>query len=130
MEHNFLGGSRWHADCFSCTTCGAKFDGDSSIWVPGEKQGETLLCSSCTYSCLVCEKQIDETAIFVEGDPFCQDCFICGNCEEKIGNLKYARTPQGILCMSCHESLIKRKITGTAKGGTAELETSSDTAES
>jgi hypothetical protein len=48
-------------------------------------------------------------AILTGDQAFCANCFKCRNCKRKIDNLRYARTSQGIFCMSCHETLMSRR---------------------
>jgi hypothetical protein len=50
-----------------------------------------------------------DLAILAEDMAFCVKCFKCRNCKRKIENLRYARSSQGIFCMSCHESLMARR---------------------
>jgi len=68
-----------------------------------------LICNNCTYSCNHCGNKIEDLAILTGDQAFCANCFRCRNCKRKIENLRYARTSQGIFCMSCHESLMARR---------------------
>jgi hypothetical protein len=75
-----------------------------------------VLCSTLTpiCSCSATAPSFATTAhtdlaILTGDQAFCASCFRCRNCKRKIENLRYARTSQGIFCMSCHESLMARR---------------------
>jgi hypothetical protein len=99
-------GNRWHIDCFRCNTCGTLLDSDANLLLLGDG---SLICNNCTYSCSACNNKIEDLAILTGDQAFCANCFRCRNCKRKIDNLRYARTSQGIFCMSCHESLMARR---------------------
>ena len=99
-------GNRWHIDCFRCNTCGTLLDSDANLLLLGDG---SLICNNCTYSCNACGNKIEDLAILTGDQAFCAACFRCRNCKRKIENLRYARTSQGIFCMSCHESLMARR---------------------
>jgi hypothetical protein len=101
-----LAGNRWHIDCFRCNTCGTLLDSDANLLLLGDG---SLICNNCTYSCSACGNKIEDLAILTGDQAFCANCFRCRNCKRKIDNLRYARTSQGIFCMSCHESLMARR---------------------
>ncbi|OJD29158.1 uncharacterized protein BKCO1_900003 [Diplodia corticola] len=101
-----LAGNRWHIDCFRCNTCGTLLDSDANLLLLGDG---SLICNNCTYSCSACNSKIEDLAILTGDQAFCASCFRCRNCKRKIENLRYARTSQGIFCMSCHESLMARR---------------------
>ncbi|KAK0870296.1 Rho-type gtpase-activating protein [Friedmanniomyces endolithicus] len=101
-----LAGQRWHIDCFRCNTCGTLLDSDANLLLLGDG---SLICNNCTYSCNACGNKIEDLAILTGDQAFCASCFRCRNCKRKIENLRYARTSQGIFCMSCHESLMARR---------------------
>ncbi|KAF8249868.1 RhoGAP-domain-containing protein [Wilcoxina mikolae CBS 423.85] len=101
-----LAGNRWHIDCFRCNSCGTLLDSDANLLLLGDG---SLICNSCTYSCTACGNKIEDLAILTGDQAFCAGCFRCRNCKRKIENLKYARTSQGIFCMSCHETLMTRR---------------------
>ncbi|KAK5175588.1 Rho-type gtpase-activating protein [Saxophila tyrrhenica] len=101
-----LAGSRWHIDCFRCNTCGTLLDSDANLLLLGDG---SLICNNCTYSCNACGNKIEDLAILTGDQAFCSACFRCRNCKKKIENLRYARTSQGIFCMSCHEALMARR---------------------
>lgn len=102
---NLSDGDKRHIDCFRCNTCGTILDSDAKLLLLGDG---SLICDDCKYSCSVCNEKIEDLAILTGDQAFCATCFKCRNCKEKIKNLKYARTSQGIFCMDCHESLMKR----------------------
>ncbi|KAL2286219.1 hypothetical protein FJTKL_07025 [Diaporthe vaccinii] len=99
-------GNRWHLNCFRCNTCGTLLDSDANLLLLGDG---SLICNNCTYSCSACSNKIEDLAILTGDQAFCATCFRCRNCKRKIENLRYARTSQGIFCMSCHESLMARR---------------------
>ncbi|KAK4632034.1 Rho GTPase-activating protein 15 [Fulvia fulva] len=101
-----LAGNRWHIDCFRCNTCDTLLDSDANLLLLGDG---SLICNNCTYSCSACHNKIEDLAILTGDQAFCSGCFRCRNCKRKIENLRYARTSQGIFCMSCHESLMARR---------------------
>ncbi|KAK5676380.1 Rho-type gtpase-activating protein [Elasticomyces elasticus] len=101
-----LAGQRWHIDCFRCNTCSTLLDSDANLLLLGDG---SLICNNCTYSCNACGNKIEDLAILTGDQAFCASCFRCRNCKRKIENLRYARTSQGIFCMSCHESLMARR---------------------
>ncbi len=101
-----VAGNRWHIDCFRCNTCGTLLDSDANLLLLGDG---SLICNNCTYSCSACGNKIEDLAILTGEQAFCASCFRCRNCKRKIENLRYARTSQGIFCMSCHESLMARR---------------------
>ncbi|PWW73157.1 RhoGAP-domain-containing protein [Tuber magnatum] len=101
-----LSGNRWHIECFRCNKCQTLLDSDANLLLLGDG---SLICNNCTYSCTACRNKIEDLAILTGDQAFCAGCFRCRNCKRKIENLKYARTSQGIFCMSCHETLMARR---------------------
>ncbi|OBT85593.1 hypothetical protein VE02_05158 [Pseudogymnoascus sp. 03VT05] len=101
-----LANNRWHLDCFRCNQCHTLLDSDANLLLLGDG---SLICNNCTYSCSACGNKIEDLAILTGDQAFCATCFRCRNCKRKIENLRYARTSQGIFCMSCHESLMARR---------------------
>lgn len=91
---------------FRCSTCNSQLDCNTNLLVLGNG---SLICSDCSYHCHVCHKKIEDLAILTGDYAFCSSCFCCRNCKKKIEDLQYARTSQGIFCMSCHETLLARK---------------------
>lgn len=101
-----IAGHRWHLGCFRCHSCATLLDSDANLLLLGDG---SLICNNCTYSCSSCGNKIEDLAILTGDQAFCATCFKCRNCKRKIENLRYARTSQGIFCMSCHESLMARR---------------------
>lgn len=113
-----IAGNRWHLNCFRCNTCGVLLDSDANLLLLGDG---SLICNDCTYSCSACGNKIEDLAILTGDQAFCAACFRCRNCKRKIENLRYARTPQGIFCMSCHESLMERRRRKSRAAANAKL---------
>ncbi|KAF4634944.1 hypothetical protein G7Y89_g3156 [Cudoniella acicularis] len=113
-----LAGNRWHLNCFRCNTCGTLLDSDANLLLLGDG---SLICNNCTYSCSACGNKIEDLAILTGDQAFCATCFRCRNCKRKIENLRYARTSQGIFCMSCHESLMARRRKKSRAAANAKL---------
>ncbi|TVY44573.1 Rho-type GTPase-activating protein [Lachnellula subtilissima] len=113
-----LAGHRWHLDCFRCNTCSTLLDSDANLLLLGDG---SLICNNCTYSCSACGNKIEDLAILTGDQAFCATCFRCRNCKRKIENLRYARTSQGIFCMSCHESLMARRRKKSRAAANAKL---------
>ncbi|KAG9249294.1 hypothetical protein BJ878DRAFT_1691 [Calycina marina] len=113
-----LAGNRWHLNCFRCNTCGTLLDSDANLLLLGDG---SLICNNCTYSCNACGNKIEDLAILTGDQAFCATCFRCRNCKRKIENLRYARTSQGIFCMSCHESLMARRRKKSRAAANAKL---------
>ncbi|KAL6940676.1 hypothetical protein ACO0QE_004589 [Hanseniaspora vineae] len=103
-----LGGDKWHLKCFVCYKCSKNLDCDSDFLV---LSSGSLICSNCSESCKVCHSKIDEGAIILSNsnEVYCPACFKCCKCDEKITNLKYAKTKRGFFCLSCHEKLMERR---------------------
>ncbi|OBT50332.1 hypothetical protein VE04_09982, partial [Pseudogymnoascus sp. 24MN13] len=105
-EEAYPSNNRWHLDCFRCNQCHTLLDSDADLLLLDDG---SLICNNCTYSCSACGNKIEDLAILTGDQAFCATCFRCRNCKRKIENLRYARTSQGIFCMSCHESLMARR---------------------
>lgn len=69
----------------------------------------SFICKQCTYHCAACGNMIEDLAIITGDQAFCAACFKCRDCKQKLENLKYAQTAQGIFCIPCHESLMARR---------------------
>ena len=81
-------------------------DSDANLLLLGDG---SLICHDCNYSCNACGNKIEDLAILTGDQAYCASCFKCRNCKRKIENLRYARTSQGIFCMTCHEALMARR---------------------
>lgn len=101
-----LGSHRWHVECFRCSSCEDQLTAHTNMLVLGDG---TLVCANCSYSCAVCDRKIMDMAVLTNDQAFCASCFVCRNCKNRIDDLQYARTSQGIFCMSCHNALLARK---------------------
>ncbi|KAL6928622.1 hypothetical protein ACO0SA_001950 [Hanseniaspora valbyensis] len=102
--------SRWHIDCFQCYKCDKKLTSESDFLVLSTG---ALVCYDCSEACTICGCKIDELAIILSNsdEAYCRNCFKCSKCDDKLNNLRYAKTKRGIYCISCHEKLIeKRKL--------------------
>ncbi|KAI9657261.1 MAG: Rho-type gtpase-activating protein [Alyxoria varia] len=110
-----LAGNRWHIDCFRCNTCRTLLDSDANLLLLGDG---SLICNNCTYSCSACGNKIEDLAILTGEQAFCASCFKCRNCKRKIDNLRYARTSQGIFCMTCHENLMAKRKKKSSRSAT------------
>ena len=103
-----LGGDKWHMQCFMCYKCSKSLNCDSEFLALSTG---SLICSDCSERCKVCHSKIDELAIILSNsnEAYCPDCFKCYKCNEKITNLKYAKTKRGFFCLKCHEKLMERR---------------------
>ncbi|GAA6031517.1 hypothetical protein JCM8097_006495 [Rhodosporidiobolus ruineniae] len=66
------------------------------------------VCENCSYICSVCQKPISNEAIVTGDESYHADCFRCRSCSNKIEELIFAKTNQGIWCMSCHNERVAR----------------------
>ncbi|XBW36776.1 hypothetical protein QEN19_002353 [Hanseniaspora menglaensis] len=100
--------SRWHIDCFQCYKCDKKLNSDSDFLVLSTG---ALVCYECSDTCTICSCKIDELAIILSNsdEAYCRNCFKCSRCDEKISNLRYAKTKRGLYCIKCHERLIEKR---------------------
>lgn len=103
-----LGDDRWHTHCFSCYRCEKPLSCDSDFLVLGTG---TLICFDCSDSCKSCGKKIDDLAIILSSsnEAYCSECFKCCKCDEKITDLRYAKTKRGLFCINCHEKLLAKR---------------------
>lgn len=103
-----LGDDRWHTHCFSCYRCEKPLSCDSDFLVLGTG---TLICFDCSDSCKSCGKKIDDLAIILSSsnEAYCSECFKCCKCDEKIKDLRYAKTKRGLFCINCHEKLLAKR---------------------
>lgn len=90
----------WHMDCFRCIKCG----GD----VLGEQENVMLvggqpMCSACTFTCRACHEPIAEEAVMCDQEPYHPACFRCSACGRQIDSNVFARAPDVLFCMTCHE---------------------------
>ncbi|EKM80911.1 hypothetical protein AGABI1DRAFT_119462 [Agaricus bisporus var. burnettii JB137-S8] len=105
-----FGQSFFHVDCFKCAKCGNHVTADTNLLLLSDG---SPICANCSYSCNVCHLPILDEAIMTGDDSYHAHCFKCKVCKNRIDELVFAKTSQGIYCMSCHnERMIKiRKYT-------------------
>ncbi|KXN90650.1 Beta-chimaerin [Leucoagaricus sp. SymC.cos] len=105
-----FGQSFFHVDCFKCAKCGNQVTADTNLLLLSDG---SPICANCSYNCNVCHLPILDEAIMTGDDSYHAHCFKCKVCKNRIDELVFAKTSQGIYCMKCHnERMIKiRKYT-------------------
>lgn len=105
-----FGQSFFHVDCFKCAKCGNQVTADTNLLLLSDG---SPICANCSYNCNVCHLPILDEAIMTGDDSYHAHCFKCKVCKNRIDELIFAKTSQGIYCMKCHnERMIKiRKYT-------------------
>ncbi|KAJ7594830.1 hypothetical protein C8J56DRAFT_927746 [Mycena floridula] len=116
-----FGQSFFHVECFKCAKCGDKVTADTNLLLLSDG---SPICANCSYSCNICHLPILDEAIMTGDDSYHAHCFKCKICKNRIDDLVFAKTSQGIYCMDCHnERMIKirkhneRKAAQQAQGG-------------
>ncbi|KAF8894145.1 hypothetical protein BD779DRAFT_1669623 [Infundibulicybe gibba] len=100
-----FGQSFFHVDCFKCAKCGDQVTADTNLLLLSDG---SPICANCSYSCNVCHLPILDEAIMTGDDSYHAHCFKCKVCKNRIDELVFAKTSQGIYCMNCHnERMIK-----------------------
>ncbi|KAK0461358.1 uncharacterized protein EV420DRAFT_1640838 [Desarmillaria tabescens] len=100
-----FGQSFFHVDCFKCAKCGDKVTADTNLLLLSDG---SPVCANCSYNCNVCKLPILDEAIMTGDDSYHAHCFKCKVCKNRIDELVFAKTSQGIYCMDCHsERMIK-----------------------
>ncbi|KAJ3518786.1 hypothetical protein NMY22_g13507 [Coprinellus aureogranulatus] len=66
------------------------------------------ICANCSYSCNVCKQPILDEAIMAGDDSYHAHCFKCKVCKNRIDELVFAKTSNGIYCMKCHNERMIR----------------------
>ncbi|KAK7057275.1 signal transducer [Favolaschia claudopus] len=100
-----FGQSFFHVDCFKCAKCGDQVTADTNLLLLSDG---SPICANCSYSCNVCHNPILDEAIMTGDDSYHAHCFKCKVCKNRIDELVFAKTSQGIYCMKCHnERMIK-----------------------
>ncbi|KAK0195319.1 signal transducer [Armillaria mellea] len=100
-----FGQSFFHVDCFKCAKCGDKVTADTNLLLLSDG---SPVCANCSYNCNVCKQPILDEAIMTGDDSYHAHCFKCKVCKNRIDELVFAKTSQGIYCMDCHsERMIK-----------------------
>ncbi|KAG9302849.1 hypothetical protein G9A89_009626 [Geosiphon pyriformis] len=95
----------WHVQCFRCAKCHNLVEHDSNLLLLSDGNP---ICENCSYNCHVCKKPILDEAIMTGDESFHVECFRCRQCHRKIDDLVFAKTSQGICCMSCHNERVNR----------------------
>ena len=97
--------SFFHVGCFKCAKCGNQVTADTNLLLLSDG---SPICANCSYSCSVCRLPILDEAIMTGDDSYHAHCFKCKVCKNRIDELVFAKTTQGIYCMNCHsERMIK-----------------------
>ncbi|TFL02525.1 hypothetical protein BDV98DRAFT_528221 [Pterulicium gracile] len=94
-----FGQSFFHVDCFKCAKCGDQVTADTNLLLLSDG---SPICANCSYSCNVCGEPILDEAIMTGDDSYHAYCFKCKVCKNRIDDLVFAKTKQGIYCMNCH----------------------------
>ncbi|KAH9485348.1 N-chimaerin [Psilocybe cubensis] len=83
---------------------------DPSLPFPGNpsSMSTALNVPNVETSCNICQLPILDEAIMTGDDSYHAHCFKCKVCSNRIDELVFAKTSQGIYCMNCHnERMIK-----------------------
>ncbi len=97
--------SFFHVDCFRCAKCGNQVTADTNLLLLSDG---SPICANCSYSCNVCKQPILDEAIMTGDDSYHAHCFKCKVCKNRIDELVFAKTSQGIYCMNCHNERVAR----------------------
>ncbi|KAF9650640.1 RhoGAP-domain-containing protein [Thelephora ganbajun] len=100
-----FGQSFFHVDCFKCAKCGDKVTADTNLLLLSDG---SPICANCSYCCNVCKLPILDEAIMTGDDSYHAHCFKCKVCGNRIDELVFAKTSQGIYCMNCHNQRVAR----------------------
>ncbi|KAG9103589.1 hypothetical protein FRC06_009723 [Ceratobasidium sp. 370] len=100
-----FGNALWHVECFRCAKCRTTVSADTNLLLLADG---SPVCQSCSYSCHVCNNPILDEAIMTGDDSYHAACFKCRSCSRRIEELVFAKTSQGIYCMSCHNDRVAR----------------------
>lgn len=105
LPHDHVSQSFFHVDCFRCAKCGDQVTADTNLLLLSDG---SPICANCSYSCSICREPILDEAIMTGDDSYHAHCFKCKVCKNRIDELVFAKTSQGIYCMDCHnERMIK-----------------------
>ncbi|GAA5939549.1 uncharacterized protein JCM15063_006212 [Sporobolomyces koalae] len=94
----------FHVDC-RCAKCHNLVEHDTNLLLLSDG---SPVCENCSYICSVCSKPIHNEAIVTGDESYHAECFRCRSCSNKIEELIFAKTTQGIWCMSCHNERVAR----------------------
>lgn len=97
--------SFFHVDCFKCAKCGNQVTADTNLLLLSDG---SPICANCSYNCNVCKQPILDEAIMTGDDSYHAHCFKCKVCQNRIDELVFAKTRQGIYCMNCHNERVAR----------------------
>ncbi|EGG01819.1 uncharacterized protein MELLADRAFT_91892 [Melampsora larici-populina 98AG31] len=100
-----FGNSLWHVDCFRCAKCRNLVEHDTNLLLLSDG---SPVCENCSYICSVCKNPISNEAIVTGDESYHADCFRCRSCQNRIEELIFAKTSQGIYCMTCHNDRVTR----------------------
>ncbi|KAJ8077137.1 Rho-type gtpase-activating protein [Marasmius tenuissimus] len=114
-----FGSSFFHVDCFRCAKCSNKVTADTNLLLLSDG---SPICANCSYSCNVCRLPILDEAIMTGDDSYHAHCFKCKVCKNRIDELVFAKTSQGIYCMNCHNERMIRIRKHTQKKAERERE--------
>ncbi|KAF9263438.1 RhoGAP-domain-containing protein [Marasmius fiardii PR-910] len=114
-----FGSSFFHVDCFRCAKCSNKVTADTNLLLLSDG---SPICANCSYSCNVCKLPILDEAIMTGDDSYHAHCFKCKVCKNRIDELVFAKTSQGIYCMNCHNERMIRIRKHTQKKAERERE--------
>lgn len=90
---------------FKCAKCENRVSPDTNLLLLSDG---SPVCAACSYNCAVCRKPISHEAIMTGDESYHAACFTCKTCGRHIGELVFAKTSQGIYCMSCHNERVAR----------------------
>ncbi|KAF9051044.1 RhoGAP-domain-containing protein [Hymenopellis radicata] len=91
-----FGQSFFHVNCFRCAKCQNKVTADTNLLLLSDG---SPVCANCSYNCNVCKQPILDEAIMTGDDSYHAHCFKCKVCRNRIDELVFAKTSQGIYCM-------------------------------
>ncbi|KAH9820716.1 hypothetical protein DFH28DRAFT_1079509 [Melampsora americana] len=100
-----FGNSLWHVDCFRCAKCRNLVEHDTNLLLLSDG---SPVCENCSYICSVCKNPISNEAIVTGDESYHAECFRCRSCQNRIEELIFAKTSQGIYCMTCHNDRVTR----------------------
>ncbi|KAF6759983.1 hypothetical protein DFP72DRAFT_882886 [Ephemerocybe angulata] len=100
-----FGQSFFHVDCFKCAKCRNQVTADTNLLLLSDG---SPICANCSYSCNVCKQPILDEAIMAGDDSYHAHCFKCKVCKNRIDELVFAKTSNGIYCMKCHNERMIR----------------------
>ncbi|BGP50323.1 Rho-type gtpase-activating protein [Rhodotorula kratochvilovae] len=99
-----FGTSFFHVDC-RCAKCSKHVEHNMSLLLLADGNP---VCENCKYICSACSNPIHNEAIVTGDESYHSECFRCRSCQNKIEELIFAKTNQGIWCMACHNERVAR----------------------